>query len=108
MTDRKQWQWSDEVSEVDLQRFENKPTSDEVKDMVETGAGTLITDHVEDKVNPHNVTAEQTGAYTKEKTDEKDKYINDHFLFLGTQEEVDNLSETERNAYQLIGVLENA
>ncbi len=43
---------------------------------IEETINSLLTEHADDKTNPHNVTASQVGAYTKEETNQKISQID--------------------------------
>lgn len=76
--ERKIWQPEDIVHPEDAQYWEDKPDRLEVEEIVKETSGSSevveevksdLDEHLKDKGNPHEVTAEQVGSYTKEETD---------------------------------------
>lgn len=68
----KQWKNEDIIYPEDAQRWE---TGLENAQQNNTQNETNLKKHTEDKLNPHNVTASQTGAYTKAEADTKDSTV---------------------------------
>lgn len=134
MNKRKEWKDYDIVRPEDAQRWEDKPDLEEIKTIVEETAGSGgssevveevkgdLDEHLNDKGNPHEVTADQVNAYTKEVVDQKLLGIDDdvselkdrvdghddrldHIIFVGTEEEWTALSQAEKNKYIMRGVV---
>lgn len=122
MNKRKDWKDYDIVRPEDAQRWEDKPDLEEIKTIVEETAGSGgssevveevkgdLDDHLNDKDNPHEVTAEQVGAYTKEETDDLLSIRDDRFdyvVFAGTEEEWQALNADEKAKYIMRGVVKS-
>lgn len=122
MNKRKEWKDYDIVRPEDAQRWEDKPDLEEIKTIVEETAGSGgssevveevkgdLDDHLNDKDNPHEVTAEQVGAYTKEETDDLLSIRDDRFdyvVFAGTEEEWQALNADEKAKYIMRGVVKS-
>lgn len=76
--ERKIWQPEDIILPEDAQYWEDKPDRLEVEEIVKEISGSSevveevksdLDEHLKDTDNPHEVTAEQVGTYTKEETD---------------------------------------
>lgn len=122
MNKRKEWKDYDIVRPEDAQRWEDKPDLEEIKTIVEETAGSGgssevveevkgdLDEHIKDKNNPHSVTSEQVGAYTKEETDGllaiRDGRL-DYVVFAGTEEEWQELSTDEKARYIIRGVVKS-
>lgn len=140
MNKRKEWKDYDIVRPEDAQRWEDKPDLEEVKTIIGETAGSGgssevveevkgdLDEHINDKNNPHEVTAEQVNAYTKEVVDQKlmtvgegvtqnteaieelEKRVDghddrlDHIIFVGTKEEYEALDQEEKEKYLMWGV----
>ena len=91
----KTWKDNDVILPSDAQRWEDKPDRDEVIEMV--GDNTLLENHINNKNNPHDVTAEQLNVYTK---DEMGQYT----IFVGTTEEWNAIPPSEQVKYAMRGV----
>ncbi|MFS1025251.1 pyocin knob domain-containing protein [Enterococcus casseliflavus] len=68
----KQWKNEDIISPEDAQRWENGIENAQQNN---TQNETNLKNHTDNKLNPHNVTAAQTGAYTKAEADAKDSSV---------------------------------
>lgn len=68
----KQWKNEDIIYPEDAQRWENGIENAQQNN---TQIETNLKNHTDNRLNPHNVTAAQTGAYTKAEADIKDAAI---------------------------------